>query len=96
MKIDTSASIVSEGHQDFPLLSRIADFLIARLNSKQELIETVGVIIRASIDSVIDTPRTSRRGIDDLEKTEKTYLGTRVEILLRHKLGVQKADSTLT
>jgi hypothetical protein len=95
MKIDTSASIVSEGHQDFPLLSTIADFLIARLNSKQDLIETVGVIIRASIDSVIDTPRTSRRGIDDLEKTEKTYLGTRVEILLRHKLGVQKGELDL-
>ena len=90
MRIDTSTSLVTEGHQDFPLLSSIAEFLISRLGTKNNLIETVGAIIRASIDSVVDTPRTSRRGLADLEKTEKTYLGTRVEILLRHELGVKK------
>ena len=32
------------------------------------------------VDDVIMTPKTGRRSYDELEKTEKTYIGTRVEI----------------
>ncbi|MFD4438377.1 NaeI family type II restriction endonuclease [Nocardia sp. NPDC058519] len=39
--------------------------------------------LRQSIDEVLDGQRTGRFNISQLEKTEKTYLGTKVEIVLR-------------
>lgn len=45
---------------------------------------------RSAIDEVIDTARTGRFFFADLEKTEKTYLGTKFEIILRDWLGVPK------
>jgi hypothetical protein len=90
MRAALPVSIVDEGHSDYPLLQRIADALIDRVGSVNRLEATVGDIVRTAIDSVIDTPKTTRRTIDELEKTEKTYLGTRIEILFRHALGLKK------
>jgi hypothetical protein len=47
---------------------------------------TFGSAIRQAIDEVLDGPRTGRWRFDQLEKTEKTYVGTRLEILLRTSL----------
>src|SRR5262249_17240650 len=43
-----------------------------------------------AIDEVIDTPRTNRFTLSETEKTEKTYLGSKIEILLRAYLGLPK------
>ncbi|MFN8151440.1 MAG: NaeI family type II restriction endonuclease [Solirubrobacterales bacterium] len=40
-----------------------------------------GGVIRQSIDEVLDGPRTGRWGFEQLEKTEKTYVGTKIEIV---------------
>jgi Restriction endonuclease NaeI len=40
--------------------------------------------LRQALDEVIDGARTGRFAVDQLEKTEKTYIGTKVEILLRY------------
>lgn len=45
---------------------------------------------RAAIDEVIDTARTGRFFFSQLEKTEKTYLGTKFEIILRDWLQVPR------
>jgi Restriction endonuclease NaeI len=42
-----------------------------------------GAILRQSVDEVLDGQRTGRYDIDLAEKTEKTYLGTKVEIVIR-------------
>ncbi len=47
-------------------------------------------MFRKAIDEVIDTPRSGRRLLTDLEKTEKTYIGTKLEILIRNFLGLPK------
>ncbi len=52
--------------------------------------EMIGGAIRQAIDEVIEGPRTDRWSIAALEKVEKTYIGTRVEILVRDVLGVPK------
>ncbi|GLZ78729.1 hypothetical protein Afil01_35360 [Actinorhabdospora filicis] len=52
--------------------------------------ELFGRVFRQSIDEVLDGPRTGRYRVDDLEKTEKTYLGTKVEIVLRAALGAKR------
>jgi len=44
------------------------------------------------IDEVIDTPRSNRFTIEEIEKTEKTYLGTKMEILLRNYLQFPKGQ----
>ncbi len=43
-------------------------------------------LLRQAIDEVIDSRRTNRYTLNQLEKTEKTYLGTKIEILLRNAL----------
>lgn len=52
--------------------------------------ETFGAVIRRSIDEVLDGPRTGRWSFDQLEKTEKTYVGTKLEIVLRTTLGFDR------
>jgi hypothetical protein len=54
--------------------------------------ETFGIAIRQAVDEVLDGPRTGRWGFDQLEKTEKTYMGTRLEILLRAAFNLGRGD----
>jgi uncharacterized protein (DUF4415 family) len=42
-----------------------------------------GSILRQALDEVLDGQRTGRFDVEKLEKTEKTYLGTKVEIVTR-------------
>ncbi|MDH6126183.1 NaeI family type II restriction endonuclease [Kitasatospora sp. GP82] len=55
---------------------------------RSDLEERFGDILRRSIDEVLDGQRTSRYDIGQLEKTEKTYLGTKVEIVARADLDL--------
>jgi hypothetical protein len=48
-----------------------------------------GEAIRQSIDEVLDGPRTGRWDFLQLEKTEKTYVGTKVEIVVRAALELE-------
>ncbi|MCA1832554.1 MAG: NaeI family type II restriction endonuclease [Actinomycetota bacterium] len=52
--------------------------------------ELFGRAIRQSIDEVLDGPRTGRWDFSQLEKTEKTYVGTKVEIVVRTSLGLER------
>lgn len=49
---------------------------------------------RQSIDEVVDGARTGRFNIydDSVDKTEKTYLGTKVEILIRAEFDLPRGD----
>lgn len=90
MRTPLPLSNVNETHVDFAVLNKIYIELLNRAGSLDKIETELGRILRASIDSVIDTPNTSRRSINDLEKTEKTYIGTRVEILLRKFFELKK------
>lgn len=69
-----------------PELLQVRDFLLA----KPDLLGVVGRAVRKSFDEVIDGPRTGRYRIEQLEKTEKTYIGTKVEIVLRAELELER------
>lgn len=71
----------------------IANSILNTFASKDEFILSVGRLIRKSISEVIDMDRTGRWSIDHIEKTEKTYIGTKVEILFRHELDLTKGDT---
>ena len=85
------------GHQPLPadhidhddLAGLEADLLLA-VKGKELFEEKLRSFFRSAIDEVIDTARTGRYFLSDLEKTEKTYLGTKFEILLRDWLQVPK------
>jgi hypothetical protein len=50
----------------------------------------IPLLLRQAIDEVIDSARSNRFTLDETEKTEKTYIGTKVEILLRNYLKMEK------
>jgi hypothetical protein len=87
-KIPPSKCIV--GHPDFEDLAIVEDEILQALGGNARLGVAVGQILRECIDVVIDTPSTARCDYEELEKTEKTYLGTRVEIKLRSVLHFQR------
>ncbi|MEC3979838.1 NaeI family type II restriction endonuclease [Amycolatopsis sp. H20-H5] len=73
----TRAALSTEA-QD-PALIDVANWFRKHADLEQRF----GSILRQSIDEVLDGQRTGRYDIDLMEKTEKTYLGTKVEIVIR-------------
>src|SRR5216684_4038154 len=55
-----------------------------------DLEEVFGAAIRRAIDEVLDGPRTGRFLVSQLEATEKTYIGTKIEIVVRSSLGLKR------
>ncbi len=90
MKKSVPASIVAPGHPDHATLTTIADEITRRAGGSDTLAAKFSAMLRQCVDDVIMTPKTGRRSYDDLEKTEKTYIGTRVEIELRAMLRLPK------
>jgi hypothetical protein len=60
---------------------------------RPDLAHVVGNAMRKSFDEVIDGARTGRYCVAQLEKTEKTYIGTKVEIVLRDELQLDRGRS---
>jgi len=77
-------------HQDYFDLSALEENLITAVGSWGQFEERLRGFFRSAIDEVIDTSRTGRFFFSDLEKTEKTYLGTKFEIILRDWLDVPR------
>ena len=77
-------------HADYPDLSQLETDLLSAAGGTQQFEEKLRSFFRSAIDEVIDTARTGRFFLSDLEKTEKTYLGTKFEILLRDWLQLPR------
>ncbi|MEH7829266.1 NaeI family type II restriction endonuclease [Gemmobacter denitrificans] len=90
MRANLPASLVAPGHPDFAVSSAILAELDQRAGGAGKLAQEVPALLREVVDDVIQTPRTGRRSYDELEKTEKTYIGTRVEIMLRSLLSLPR------
>lgn len=67
--------------------------VVAWFSGRRGLTEVFGKAIRQAIDDVLDGPRTGRWSRQQLEKTEKIYVGTRIEILARTALGLERVGS---
>lgn len=78
------------GHADYADLARLEEQLLTAVGGQQLFEEKLRSFFRSAIDEVIDTARTGRFTLAELEKTEKTYLGTKFEILLRDWLQVPR------
>lgn len=62
----------------------------AWFRGRPDMSDEFASLFRRALDEVIDGARTGRWAIAALEKTEKTYIGTKVEILLRYELEVPR------
>lgn len=90
MKRSLPASAIAPGHPDFERLASLAQEITSRAGGPLELERAFPQMLRNCIDAVIMTAKTGRRSYEELEKTEKTYIGTRVEIELRAMLHLRK------
>ncbi|WP_291736010.1 NaeI family type II restriction endonuclease [Leisingera sp. F5] len=90
MKQKLPNSLILPGHPDFTVLCELAEEITTRAGGALALEHDVPQMLRQCIDDVIMTPKTGRRAYEELEKTEKTYIGTRVEIELRALLRLRK------
>ncbi|MBS3930557.1 MAG: hypothetical protein KGZ65_04925 [Sphingomonadales bacterium] len=77
-------------HIDFADLKKLESDLLSAAGGLELFEEKLRSFFRSAIDEVIDTARTGRFFLADLEKTEKTYLGTKFEMLLRDWLQVPR------
>ncbi len=77
-------------HADAAVLEEVELEVLRVAGGRDALASNLARLFRQAIDEVIDTPRTRRRLIEELEKTEKTYLGTKIEILFRNLLQLVK------
>lgn len=77
-------------HPDHAVISPVVAGILAAAGGWSTFAVQVPLILRTAIDEVVDAPRTGRFLLEETEKTEKTYLGTKVEILIRAYLGFPK------
>jgi hypothetical protein len=77
-------------YPDNSALRSVAEFFLNFPDNDSDLESIIGDILRGSLDEVIDMPRTNRFSLEELEKTEKTYIGTKVEILFRDTFELKK------
>ncbi|QUJ75137.1 hypothetical protein KDD17_08845 [Sulfitobacter albidus] len=91
MKRTLPDSRITPGHPDHDRLSAIAAEITARAGGPDRLAADFPAMLRGCIDDVIMTAKTGRRAYEELEKTEKTYIGTRVEIELRALLNLPRS-----
>lgn len=86
-RLERAIPIDASGETD--ALNHIAAFVQAQASAAGlSVTEFFAKHTRQALDEVIDGPRTGRWTIRQLSKTEKTYVGTKVEILVRAALGV--------
>ncbi len=75
-------------HPDYPELKRIADIIVSRAGGHQRLEAEFPLMVREVIDSIIDPARTGRTRFDDLVNVEKTFIGLRLEHVIRDMIDV--------
>jgi len=83
-------SSTDQENQDASLLRSLEKAILRIARGPDRFKREIPLLLRRSIDEVIDSARTDRVTLDETEKTEKTYLGTKVEVLLRNFLGYPK------
>ena len=77
-------------HPDYALMQRLEEAILRHAGGLDRFRADIPPLLRQAIDEVIDTARSRRFTLDEIEKTEKTYIGTKIEILLRNHLEMSK------
>lgn len=89
-RLGSAAAREREGDPDLLLVKQLEKAILRNAGGLERFKKEIPLLLRKAIDEVIDSPRTNRFTLEEVEKTEKTYLGTKVEILLRNRLNFPK------
>jgi hypothetical protein len=81
---------LSPDHPDYPLLKHLETEIFKAAGGETAFRREIPLLLRQGLDEVIDSARSKRFFLDELEKTEKTYIGTKMEILIRNYLSLDK------
>jgi hypothetical protein len=81
-----------ESHQDYVLIKSLEAAILRHAGGLDKFKVDIPQLLRRAIDEVIDSARSNRFTLIEIEKTEKTYIGTKIEILLRNHLGMSKGQ----
>ena len=57
--------------------------VLAWFENQDSLVQMFGEAIRESIDAIVDTPNTGRWSLEQCDRVEKTYLGFKIENVIR-------------
>lgn len=81
---------VTEGHPDYPALSVIRDEIATRAGGLPALKEKFPLLVRDAVDFLLDSVRTARTRVTELDNVEKTFIGLKLEHFVRDMLDVPK------
>jgi Restriction endonuclease NaeI len=84
---------LSSDHPDYPLLKRLETAIYKHAGGEARFRKEIPLLLRQGLDEVIDSARSKRFFLKELEKTEKTYIGTKMEILIRNHLGFERGKT---
>ena len=79
-----------DDHPDAKILHDIRDELLARVDGLERLEREYPVRLLEAVEFVIDPDRTGRQTIAELDKNEKTFIGTKIEHFVRDLLDIPK------
>lgn len=88
--LDKELNQQGQENPDSMLIDQLEKAILRNAGGLEKFKKEIPLLLRKAIDEVIDSARTNRFTLDEIEKTEKTYLGTKVEILLRNWLKFPK------
>jgi hypothetical protein len=81
---------LNPSHTDYDLMCQLESAILRHAGGYERFCVDIPQLLRQAIDEVIDASRSKRFTLGELEKTEKTYIGTKVEILLRNHLDLER------
>jgi len=77
-------------HRDYELLCKLESAIYQHAGGKEKFEANIPVLFRQAIDEVIDPARSGRFLLEELQNSEKTYIGTKIEIILRNHLKLDR------
>lgn len=78
--------------EDFRRLTKVQNWLWQEEGGAAQFEKTMVRLVRQGIDEVIDTARSGRFTFNELDPTEKAYIGVRVEILFRSHFSLERGS----
>jgi hypothetical protein len=77
-------------HPDFHALAKICNSIESRAGGREKLKAALPGILQEAIDFVLDSVRTARTKIAELDNVEKTFIGLKIEHFIRDFLDLPK------
>lgn len=83
-------SQVDSTHVDYATLKLLQDEIASRAGGLARLQQRFPLLVRDAVDFVLDSVRTARTRVSELDNVEKTFIGLKLEHFVRDMLDVPK------